>query len=540
MADYKARQELYDRIRASNKDSVIIEEMVRLGFWPESTGLPDDPADEIRRIGELSRLLGQLSQQSGALHNLERAKAELRKRRMAESRERRKETKARRIREVEQKAKIWAQAKQTDVVYVGEDGVSTSLNEKGGKPILADLPPIEDALGLAGELGISVGELRWLAFHRRVSETTHYRRFSIPKKTGGERHISAPMPRLKAVQSTIASHILGKVPLHAAAHGFVPGKSIVTNAQAHLGRNVVINMDLENFFPTVTWQRVQGLFRKLGYPGQVSTMLALLLTEADVVEAELDGRTWYVHSSERQLPQGSPASPVLTNVLCFRLDKRLSGLAAKWGFTYTRYADDLTFSADSTAKIAALLSAVPRIVRDEGFTVHPDKTRVMHKGRRQEVTGLVVNEKLGVPRRLLRKFRAVLHQVDKSGPDGIEWGHSADLFSSLMGFAAFVHMVDPNKGRPLLERVSALGAKHGWKAPKRKVYEKRAPKWEQKKTGYADAELRVQLDDVPTEIGATDVDATELDETELIDKDSPDADSPKKESGKKWWEFWKK
>ena len=538
----KARQELYDRIRESSKDSVIVDEMERLGFWPDPSqpdtrGLPDDPAAEIRRIGELQRLLNQLAGQAGALQNTEKARLELRRRRMAESRSKREQTRQRRIQDVERRAKGWEQRKKTELLYLGEDGVSTSLSEDSKGAPRHGLPRFEDALGLAGELDLTLGELRWLAFHRRVSETTHYRRFTIPKKTGGVRNISAPMPRLKAVQARIAMDVLGKVPLHDAAHGFVPGRSIVTNAQAHVGQPVVINMDLRNFFPTITWKRVQGLFRKLGYGGQVSTILALLLTEPDVVEAELDGRTWYVHTSERHLPQGSPASPVLTNVLCYRLDKRLSGLAGKWGFTYTRYADDLTFSGPQVDRVGALLGAVRRVVADEGFEVHPDKTRVMHKGRRQEVTGLVVNEAVGVPRPVLRRFRAVLHKLEESGPDSLEWGHSGDLFASLMGFAAFVTMVDLARGEALLARVGGLAAKHGWKRPKRRVYEKKPPAWKDRGR-YPDATLKVELDEVPTEVDITELDPTEAMETEVMDQDKGTTKAPSGAS-KKWWEFWK-
>jgi hypothetical protein len=197
----------------------------------------------------------------------------------------------------------------------------------------------------------------------------------------------------------------------------------------------------------------------------VASALALICTEPDVDEVALDGVSWFVAKGERHLPQGSPASPAITNVLCRRLDRRLQGLAESLGFQYTRYADDLTFSARGenagSGYVGKILRQVHDIVAHEGFAVHPDKTRIMRRGRRQEVTGVVVNEKLGVERSELRKFRATLFQVEKDGPAGKRWGGSADLLSSLHGFASFVAMVDPAKGQPLLARARALLAKHG-------------------------------------------------------------------------------
>ncbi len=138
-------------------------------------------------------------------------------------------------------------------------------------------------------------------------------------------------------------------------------------------------------------------------------------------------------------------------------------------FTYTRYADDLTFSSDSATSpaVGQLLRRVRYLIRQEGFEVHPQKTRVLRRGSRQEVTGVVVNDKPGVDRSTLRRFRAVLHQIEKDGPEGKSWGPGADVLASIMGYADFVAMVDPEKGAPLRARARALGKKHGYKSPLR-------------------------------------------------------------------------
>lgn len=464
------RQALYDRIRGSSKDDVIFEEMVRLGFWPSSGGGPGDLATEMAERAELRRKLRTLKGEQTRLENEESILKELRKRRMREARERREETKRRRETERLERAAAWEQRKAHEIGYLGEgfsallgrhdDGELAKLSSYG-------LDSLANAESLAVAMGISVGELRWLAFSRRVSETTHYQRFTIPKKTGGERHISAPMPRLKAAQHWVLANILNKIPLHDAAHGFRPGRSIVTNAEPHVGKVVVVNLDLKDFFPTVTFPRVLGQFRALGYSGSVATILALLCSEPDIDTVELDGKTWHVAVGERRLPQGAPTSPALTNIMCRRLDRKLMTLATNMGFTYTRYADDLTFSGSDggSTTVGKLLRRVRYLVAYEGFIVHPDKTRVFRRSRRQEVTGLSVNDKLGVERKTLRRFKAVLFQIDKDGPEGKSWGESADVLSSCMGYANFVFMVDPAKGGPLREQVKALQKRYGWRPP---------------------------------------------------------------------------
>jgi retron-type reverse transcriptase len=194
--------------------------------------------------------------------------------------------------------------------------------------------------------------------------------------------------------------------------------------------------------------------------------LALLCTEPQVDAVELDGETYYVASSERQLPQGAPTSPALSNIICRRLDRRLLNIANSLGFIYTRYADDLSFSAAdaNSLNIGRLLRRTSVVVAYEGFVIHPDKTHIMHKGRRQEVTGLIVNQKLSIDRRTMRRFRATLFQIEKDGPDGKRWGHSDNLFASILGFSSYVAMVDPDKGKDLLTRTKQLATQYGYSA----------------------------------------------------------------------------
>jgi RNA-directed DNA polymerase len=466
MAD--KRQELYDRIRSSSKDTVVLEEMIRLGFWPARGTVPDDPAEEMHEAAELERQLAALRTEQSRLHNIEALKQALRKQRLEASRQKQQETKERRERERLARAAAWKERTGREILYLGR-GVSAGLPHTACDPAkLArhGLPRLETPEQLAQAMGITVRELRFLAFSRAVSSVSHYVRFELPKKTGGTRRISAPMPRLKRAQRWVLEHILDRVALHDASHGFRKQRSIVSNARPHVGAEVVLNVDLKDFFPTLEYRRIRGVFRGLGYGEAAATIFALLTSEPEVDEVDLDGQTFYVASGARRLPQGAPTSPAITNIVCRRMDARLAGAAQKLGFTYTRYADDLTFSGPRTADTGAMLDRIRMIAADEGFAEHPTKTRVLRRGRRQEVTGVVVNQRLGVDRETLRKFRVLLFQIDKDGPEGKTWGASSDVFASAIGYANYVRMVDPAKGSALLARARELAARHGWQPKK--------------------------------------------------------------------------
>ncbi|HVI43821.1 MAG TPA: reverse transcriptase family protein [Chitinophaga sp.] len=479
MAEGLTRQQLYDRIRASSKEEYILEEMVRLGFWARNTVQPSPPETLIRKEGELRRELNDLIAERQKYRNKEKMLADMRKERMARAKEKRAETKKRNEEKRKERAEAWAQQQQASIVYLGE-GVSAGLNKTiSDEAALAkhNLPVWHDGVALANAMGITLGKLRYLAFNRKVSGQSHYQRFSIPKKSGGVRVISAPMPQLKAAQHWILENILYKIGNNGAAHGFVPGKSIVTNAAPHVGQDLVINIDLRDFFPTVAYKRVKGLFCRLGYSEQVATILALICTEPEVDEITLDNKKYYVAKTTRFLPQGAPTSPAITNLICYKLDKRFEGLAQKYGYVYTRYADDMTFSVKGpgTDKAGQVLWAVKQVVKEEGFTIHPDKLKVMRKGDKHEVTGIVVNEKLSIDRDTLRKFRALLHQVSKTGLAGKKWG-KGNIISSMEGYANFVYMVKPELGAKLKATLAALLQREDIKAEARSLWTGEAAK----------------------------------------------------------------
>jgi retron-type reverse transcriptase len=264
------------------------------------------------------------------------------------------------------------------------------------------------------------------------------------------------MPRLKSVQYWILENIFNKVAIHPAVHGFALQRSIISNAQPHIGKAVVVNIDVKDFFPSVHYKRVKGLLQQLGFSEKIAVILALLCTEAVTEEVTIDGQNYFVQKGNRVLPQGAPTSPAITNILCYKLDKRLQGLANKNQCSFTRYADDITFSFDNAQTNAQqLVWRIKKVLTDEGFTVHPDKIRIMRKGAHQEVTGIVVNEKAGIPRKKLRQFRAVLHQLKTKEASELKWGNG-NLASAVMGYANFVKMVKPAQGAGFQQQIVAL------------------------------------------------------------------------------------
>jgi RNA-directed DNA polymerase len=183
----------------------------------------------------------------------------------------------------------------------------------------------------------------------------------------------------------------------------------------------------------------------------VASTLALLCTEYDREPFDRDGEQLYISVGPRHLVQGAPTSPALANLVAWRLDRRLTGLAAKYGFSYTRYADDLTFSGDDAAVVGRLITNVKRIVADERFILNDAKTHVARRARRQVVTGLVVNDQVGTPRQLRRRLRAILHNAQRGA-------QPLPAYSSIRGLVAFVNAVNPGHAAPLRAALGQIRA----------------------------------------------------------------------------------
>jgi hypothetical protein len=326
------------------------------------------------------------------------------------------------------------------------------VQERYGLPQLSTLAELRALLDIRSP--------RQLGFFLLASDTPDgpYTRFTIPKRDGSARVICAPRKQLRWVQRRILDEILARVPAHAGAHGFIPGRSTVTNAAGHTGAAVLLKFDLADFFPTIHYYRVLGLFASLGYyvgdarfraadaSRQVAPTLARLCCYTP------DPRAW----GNAVLPQGAPTSPAISNLVCRRLDARLDGLARRNGGAYTRYADDLTFSfPDAAVNLGRFRWWVDQVCHQEGFFVNHKKFHVIRGSQRQVVTGIVVNDALRVPREERRRFRAVLHNCRRHGLASQAHGHPR-FAEYLRGFASYVHMVHPEEGADLLRQVNEL------------------------------------------------------------------------------------
>ena len=260
---------------------------------------------------------------------------------------------------------------------------------------------------------------RRLVYHIYVvTASRRYKTFEIPKKSGGTRQISTPITALKILQWKLNQVLQAVYEPKPSVHGFVIGKNIVTNARAHAKKRYVLNLDLKDFFPSVNFGRVRGMFMATPYGlnPDVATVLAQICCH------------------NNQLPQGAPTSPVITNMLCAKMDSQLQRLAKECKATYTRYADDMTFSTTLPKFPEALANLVTEgeeqklilgepllaIIAENGFAVNEQKIRLQTRNNHQSVTGLTTNQFPNVDRRFVRQVRAMLHAWAKFGLEAAE------------------------------------------------------------------------------------------------------------------------
>ncbi len=332
------------------------------------------------------------------------------------------------------------------------------------------VPAIATVGDLARWLDVPITTLEWLADSRgleriaRDERLRHYRYTWVKKRSGGgARLLEAPKARTKAVQRKILDEILAQIPAHDAAHGFRRHRSIASHAALHERRAVVLKLDLGDFFLSIRAPRVAAVFRAAGYPEEVAWVLTCLTTNiapadgalelkkelgehatrsdlADVHRASMLART-------RHLPQGAPTSPALANLCAYHLDVRLCALAFSYDATYSRYADDLTFSgSDGIEDLAAIAAG---IAVDEGFGVNHRKTRIMKRAGRQLVTGLVVNHRARTSRAEYDQLKATLTNCQRHGAAAQNRDGHADFRAHLAGRIAHVARFDDARGRRL-------------------------------------------------------------------------------------------
>ncbi|MCF6376107.1 reverse transcriptase family protein [Nocardioides KLBMP 9356] len=338
------------------------------------------------------------------------------------------------------------------------------------------LPVLHDLDDLATLLDLDQAALAWFADPRHLARGAteaplqHYRVSHRPAPSGAIRVLEAPKPRLKRIQRRLLDELAGRIPPHEAARGFRPGGSVASYAAPHAGRPVVLRLDLEAFFASVTVSRVYGTWRSAGYPEPVAHALAGLVTTVLPASAwravptpsadHLLDAHWRLgrRLALPHLPQGAPTSPAVANLAAFGLDVRLTALAASWGGRYTRYADDLAFSGDRGwgRGTSRLIDAIETVVRDEGFRLNARKTGVMPRAGRQRLAGLVVNDRPRVARSEVDLLRAILHNCRRHGPSSQNRDDLQAWEAHLRGRIAWVAQHDPARGARLQEVHDAI------------------------------------------------------------------------------------
>jgi RNA-directed DNA polymerase len=336
--------------------------------------------------------------------------------------------------------------------------------------------PVLDTVGdVAAWLELPVGELEWFAdvrgLERRADDERlrHYRYAWHVRPDGRARVLEAPKPRLKALQRRLLHELLAWIPVHDAAHGFVAGRSARSHAALHVGRDVVLRLDLEDCFASVSAGRVYGLFRATGYAEGVAHVLTGLCTNAMPVDEwarvprPMTAEAIAAHHrlgrrlAAPHLPQGAPSSPALANLSAFRLDRRLAALAASLDARYSRYADDLVLSGDGRLRAPWVRSVVASIASEEGFRVNLAKTNLMTRAGRQRVAGIVVNDRVNLARDEYDALKAILHDAEHHGLAAANRTGHPEFRAHLRGRIAWLESLHPARGAHLRERLARLG-----------------------------------------------------------------------------------
>lgn len=284
---------------------------------------------------------------------------------------------------------------------------------------LLSLPILENVDDLSQSLRLPKEVISKFSFNN----DRYYHRIEMEKKSGGIRHIESPLKELKAIQRWVLRYILDKLSPSTYAKGFVRKKSILDNAKPHEGNQYVLNLDLKDFFTTVQASHVYTLFKNIGYNNNIAFILTSFCTKSGY------------------LPQGAPTSPALSNLVCLRLDHRISTYCKKRALTYTRYADDLCISGNKILILQKASYLIKDIICDEGFTINAKKEKFLGPKVRREVTGLTVTPKITISKKNYCLYRKRIYDLVRT--------ETPNKHEIIKGILSFVRSIDKDKGKKL-------------------------------------------------------------------------------------------
>lgn len=280
-------------------------------------------------------------------------------------------------------------------------------------PILENLDDLSQSLRLPKEVISKFS----------VNNDRYYHRIEMEKKSGGIRHIESPLKELKAIQRWVLRYILDKLSPSVYAKGFVRNKSILDNAKPHEGNQYVLNLDLQDFFTNIQASHIYTLFKNIGYNNNIAFILTSFCTKGGY------------------LPQGAPTSPALSNLVCLRLDHRISTYCKKRALTYTRYADDLCISGNKILILQKASYLIKDIICDEGFTINVKKEKFLGPKVRREVTGLTVTPKITISKKNYCLYRKRIYDLVRT--------EIPNKHEIIKGILSFVRSIDKDKGKKL-------------------------------------------------------------------------------------------
>jgi len=356
----------------------------------------------------------------------------------------------------------WLERDEADDVPLYAPFVATRPLPEVTPSISPMLPVLNDVSDITRMLDVSREE--WDDALTR----SRYRLRGVRKSSGGVRLIEIPSEALRVLQRRALHRLLDHLPVHDAAHGFVRGRSVHTHAAAHVGRDIVIRLDLKDFFPSIGGARAFLLFRSLGYNVRVANALTALCVAQQTRRSLRDGLKTLATTTDinallprfgvTHLPQGAPTSPALANLCARSLDVRLDAWAKSFGARYTRYADDLVFSGDAALAKSwrAFIATARVIIAEEGWKLNVQKTRVMRRSVRQAFTGLVVNSRVNVARDEFDALKASVHRFCK--PDATA---NADELRVLLGRVAWLGQSHPARAEKLRAKLFAANSTRG-------------------------------------------------------------------------------
>ncbi|MFA1642918.1 retron St85 family RNA-directed DNA polymerase [Chryseomicrobium imtechense] len=300
------------------------------------------------------------------------------------------------------------------------------------------LPIIFDVKHLAKLMGIDPSIVNYYVFK---SESL-YTSYKISKKTGGYRTIDSPSLNLKKIQRWILDNVLLNFSISDHCYGFKQFVGILDNASIHVNKKLVYNIDLEDFFPSITSTRVFFLFYNNGYSSEISYALTRLMTY------------------KNRLPQGAPTSPMLSNIICINMDKELSSFAKKNQMMYSRYADDITFSTNNIEDIKSLVDKIKKIIAFNEFEINLKKERFQFSNQPQYVTGLLVNNKVKIRRKFKKDVEKEIYFCEKYGiSNHLKYTRNFDksFFKEyLYGKVYFIKSIEPDIGEEFMQRLNDL------------------------------------------------------------------------------------